>query len=182
MGYGNVSRAFHWITVAIVLVMISAGLIMTQDGVPRSVKDPIYMLHKGLGAVFLAFILLRIIWRAFNPPPPLPSHMPAAQVWAARLTHLGLYVFLLVMATTGYVRVIGEGFPIELFNWLGIPPLIPRMDETAKAAGAVHGAAKWGLMALIALHVAAATYHGIVRRDGVFSRMWPPFSRGKTAG
>ena len=31
------------------------------------------------------------------------------------------------------------------------------------------------LVILIAMHVGAAAYHGLVRRDGVFSRMWPPF-------
>jgi cytochrome b561 len=40
----------------------------------------------------------------------------------------------------------------------------------------VHVTLAFILIGLIGIHVAAALYHGIVRRDGVISRMWPPFS------
>ena len=90
--------------------------------------------------------------------------------------HWGLYALLLTMAVSGYVRVTTGGFPIESLNALGIPPLLAKNEPLAKAAKAVHATCALGLIALIAIHVAAASYHGIVRRDGVFSRMWPPFS------
>jgi cytochrome b561 len=176
MGYGVVARMFHWVTVLIVIVMIPVGLIMTQEGLPRSVQDPLFILHKGLGPILLIVVLLRIGWRAFNPPPPLPASVPPLQQTAAKLVHFGLYLFLLIMAVSGYTRVMTGGFPIELLNALGIPPLLPKNEMVAKVAQAIHATAKFGLIALIAMHVAAAAYHGLVRRDGVFSRMWPPFS------
>lgn len=37
---------------------------------------------------------------------------------------------------------------------------------------AIHGAFAGVLMALIALHVAAALWHQVVRRDGLMARMW----------
>jgi cytochrome b561 len=58
---------------------------------------------------------------------------------------------------------------------LGVPPLFSKDEGIANIAKAIHATAKFGLIALIAMHVAAAAYHGLVRRDGVFSRMWPPF-------
>lgn len=174
MGYDVVSRLFHWVTVLIVLVMIPVGLYMTQDGIPKTTQDPLFILHKGLGAVFLVVILARIGWRLFHPPPPLPSSIPRAQRLAAKAVHAGLYVFLLVMAVSGYVRVMTGGFPIELLNALGIPPLLPKVEAVSKVASAIHATAKNGLILLIAMHVAAAAYHGLLRRDGVFSRMWPP--------
>src|SRR5919106_1275226 len=98
MGYGVVSRLFHWVTVLIVLVMIPVGLTMTQDGLPRSIQDPLFVLHKALGPTLLVVVLLRLGWRAFHPPPPLPEDMPLLQRRAARAVHAGLYVFLLIMA------------------------------------------------------------------------------------
>ena len=75
MGFGTVSRLFHWVTVLLVAVMIPVGLVMTQD-VPKSVQDPLFILHKGLGPIVLVVVLLRLGWRAFHPAPPLPASVP----------------------------------------------------------------------------------------------------------
>lgn len=176
MGYGVIARMFHWITVLIVFVMIPVGLTMTQD-IPRRFQDPLFMLHKGLGVVFLVLILARIVWRIGHPPPALPAHIPKLQRRAAEGTHLALYGMLLIMAVSGYVRVTAGGFPIEWLDALGVPPLLPKMERVAEIASAVHATAKTLLIALIALHVAAACWHGLIRRDGVFGRMWPPSGR-----
>jgi cytochrome b561 len=70
------------------------------------------------------------------------------------------------------------GFPIEALDAIGVPPLVPRSEALASAAQTVHFLGAWAISALIALHVAAALYHGLVVRDGVFGRMWPPVGRG----
>jgi len=180
MGYGVVARMFHWLTVVLVAVMIPAGTIMTQE-IPRPTQDVLFILHKGLGPFVLIVVLARLAWRFVSPPPPLPPEIPKAQRFAAGAVHAGLYVFLIIMAVSGYVRVTTGGFPIESLRALGIPPLFSKDESIATVAEAVHATARYGLVLLILLHVAAAAYHGIVRRDGVVSRMWPPFSRRKTA-
>ena len=58
------------------------------------------------------------------------------------------------------------GFPIELFRALGIPPLLPKAEAVGEIASDVHAVSIVVLLVLIALHVGAAAYHGIVRRDG----------------
>ena len=68
---------------------------MIQE-IPRPVQDPLFILHKGLGPVVLVVVLLRLAWRAFNPPPPLPADVPPLQQRAAAAVHARLYVFLLV--------------------------------------------------------------------------------------
>lgn len=175
MRYGLVSRLFHWVTVLLVLVMIPVGLTMIQE-IPRPVQDRLFILHKGLGPFVLVVVALRLAWRGFHPAPPLPASLPAVQCHAAAFVHAGLYVLLLVMGISGYVRVTTGGFPIEALDALGIPPLFAKDEPVAKIASRIHATAALGLLALIALHVAAAAYHGLVRRDGVVGRMWPPFS------
>jgi cytochrome b561 len=178
MGYGTVARSFHWITLLLVLIMIPAGLIMTQE-IPRPLQDRLFILHKGLGPIVFFVVVLRLFWRWWSPPPPLPDHVAPLQRRAAAVVHVLLYTFLLIMAVSGYVRVTTGGFPIELLNAVGIPPLLPRSDSVAETAKAVHAVAKSVLIVLILIHVAGAVFHGLVLRDGVFSRMWPPFSTRK---
>jgi cytochrome b561 len=78
------------------------------------------------------------------------------------------------MPVAGYVRVRAGGFPIEWLDALGLPTLVPRSDQLAEVAKNIHYSGSLVLAALVALHVGAALYHGMFRRDGVFSRMWPP--------
>ena len=176
MTYGTVARLLHWLIAVLVILMIAAGLVMTEK-IDRSIQDPLFIFHKGTGAVLIALITLRIVWRLTHPAPPLPLSIPPAQRFAAHAVHAGLYVFLVIMVVSGYVRVTTGGFPIELLNALGIPPLFSKSEAVAETAKAIHATAKNGLILLIVLHVAAAAYHGLRLRDGVFSRMWPPVAR-----
>lgn len=174
MGYGVASRMLHWLTVLLVVVMIPVGMIMIQD-LPRATQNALFILHKGLGPIVFVVVALRLAVRLASPPPPLPASVPDLQRRLAGLVHVGLYLFLIIMAVSGYVRTIAGGFPIELLNELGVPPLLGRDKALAETAKAIHATAKYGLVALIGVHVAAAAYHGIVKHDGVMSRMWPPY-------
>lgn len=173
MGYDRMSRILHWLTALIVLAMIPAGLIMTNVD-DRAVQDPLFIFHKNAGALLLVLIAIRLVWRATHKAPPLPDSLPRAQKFAARATHVALYLLLIVMAVSGYVRVRAGGFPVELLDAIGVPNFIPRDDALAATAKSIHARAKFGIGIFIALHVGAAAYHGLVRRDGVVSRMWPP--------
>jgi cytochrome b561 len=148
---------------------------MTQEGLARPLQDSLYIYHKNVGVLILLVVLARLSLRAVSPPPPLPSAMPDAQKRAAAVSHVMLYVLLLVMAVSGYVRVRAGGFPVEALDALGVPPLVPRSEGLEDTAQAIHSATRLVLIAFILLHVSAAAYHGIVRRDGVFGRMWPPY-------
>jgi len=176
MGYGTTARMVHWIMAVLVVLMIAAGMIMTS-GVDRATQDALFLFHKNIGALLLLLIAFRIVWRLTHPAPPLPRSVPPLQQFAAHATHFGLYFFLVVMVVSGYVRVRTGGFPIELLDALGLPPLLPKAESVAAIAKNIHAGAKFGLMVLILMHVGAALFHGIVLRDGVFSRMWPPFAR-----
>ena len=176
MGYDTTARIVHWTVALLVIMMIPAGLIMTS-GVDRSLQNVLFAFHKSVGSILLLLIAFRIVWRLTHPVYPLPASVGAMQRLAAHATHFGLYFFLIVMTVSGYVRVTTGGFPIELFDALGIPPLFPRSETVANTAKAIHAVAKYGLMLLIVMHVGAAVFHGLLLRDGVFSRMWPPFRR-----
>ncbi len=176
MGYGTVARLFHWITVALVLVMIGAGSLMVQE-IPRPWQDRLFILHKGLGPLVLLVVLARLGWRLGHPPPPLPLSVPAAQARMAEAVHRALYAVLIIQAASGYVFVSTAGYPIEALRAIGIPPLLPKHEGVADVAEAIHIGGAFLLTALIAAHVGAAAFHGLVRRDGIVSRMWPPLAR-----
>ncbi|QYK43664.1 MAG: cytochrome b/b6 domain-containing protein [Paracoccaceae bacterium] len=171
--YHPASRALHWLTVLLVLSTIPVGALMVQEGWPRAVQDPMYIWHKNVGVVILLVVLARLVLRWRHPPPPLPASVPPVQARVAEAVHGLLYLLLVVMAVSGYVRVVAGGFPLESLDALGVPRIVPRSDALAGTAKAIHWWVRIPLVLLILAHVGAAAFHGIVRRDGVFSRMWP---------
>lgn len=172
-GYGVTARLLHWSVAVIVLLMIPAGLIMVRDGLPRALQDGLFLFHKNAGVIVMLIVAFRILWRATHPAPPLPQQIPSWQRRIAALSHLGLYVLLVVMPVTGYVRVRAGGFPIEGLDAMGIGSIIPRNKPLAETASDIHQVAAFLLIGLLALHVGAALHHALIRRDGVWSRMWP---------
>lgn len=158
----------------LVLLMIPAGLIMIREGLPRAVQDSLFLFHKNTGVILFLLMLVRLLYRWRHPAPPLPATVPGWQRQAARLSHGALYLLLVVMPLTGYIRVRADRFPIEGLDALGIGTLVPKSEALAKAAGAIHETCAFLLIAVLTIHVAAAIQHALIRNDGVWSRMWPP--------
>lgn len=171
--YRASARWLHWGMALLVLAMIAAGFIMTQEGLSRPLQNRLFIFHKNVGVLLLALILVRMFVRWRGPVPPMPSHLPAWQAQIAKLTHVLLYALLLVMPLAGYIRVKAAGFPIETLDAWGVPSLAPRSEALADVAKAIHFYGGWALAVLVALHIGAALHHGLIKRDGIFSRMWP---------
>jgi cytochrome b561 len=177
-GYPTAARWLHWITALVVLLTIPAGVIMVTEGISRPLQNALFLFHKNVGVVILILVILRLAIK-LGPakPDPLPASIPDWQQKASAVSHVALYLLLIVMAVSGYIRVVAGGFPIEMLNAINAPALVPRSDALAETAKSVHYWARYGLVAFVLLHVGAALQHGLIKRDGVFGRMWPPTSR-----
>lgn len=173
LSYKPLARWFHWISALLVLLTIPVAIAMLRPGIARSIQDPLFLFHKNIGVVILILVALRLAYRLLNPPPPLPESVPHLQRLVAEVTHWALYGLLLAMAVSGYIRVVAGGFPLEVFDSLGLPRLAPRSDSLAETAKQIHAILRIPLVILIAVHIGAALYHGMVKRDGIFQRMAP---------
>jgi cytochrome b561 len=171
------ARLLHWTMALLVLAMVPVGFLMLNDAISRDLRNIMFIAHKNTGVLLLLLIAARLFYRWRNPPHLKPVALPAMQQFAAHVTHVALYALLLIMPLSGYVRVRAGGFPIEALDALGIPPLVPRSDALAEFAQAVHYYGGYAIVVFVALHIGAAAFHGLVKRDGIFSRMWPVFAR-----
>jgi cytochrome b561 len=72
--YGLVSIVLHWGVALAVFGLFGLGLWMVgldyYDPWRKSGPD----LHKSIGLVLLAVMLLRVFWRFISPPPPAPAN------------------------------------------------------------------------------------------------------------
>ena len=175
--YAPFTRLLHWVVAVMVLATFPVGVIMLTEGLARPTQDLLFILHKNGGVIILFLVLLRLVWRVFSPAPPMPATMPPLQARLARAAHWALYTLLLVMTISGYVRVRAGGFPIEMLDAMGMPAFVPRSDTLAETAKLVHANARFALALLIVGHIGAGLHH-LLRKDGVFARIWPPLGKG----
>ncbi|WP_341367949.1 cytochrome b [Yoonia sp. BS5-3] len=171
------ARVIHWIMAILILCIIPIGFLMVRAELERSTQNFLFITHKNVGTLLLVLFFVRAIYRWRRPPQLKPVELPKIQEFAAHATHIGLYALLLIMPLAGYVRVRAGGFPIEALDAMGIPSFVPRSEALAEFAKAVHYYGAYAFTALILMHIGAAAFHGLIRRDGIFTRMWPPVGK-----
>lgn len=170
--YHAVAKALHWLTAMAVLGMLGIGLWMT--GLPISLlKLQVYNWHKWIGLTVLALTVLRLLWRWRNPPPPLPDTITRWERALAPIGHWALLVLLLAMPISGWLMSSAAGISVIWFGVLALPDLVPNNPDLFEALRTTHFLLSRCLIVVVALHIAAVLHHDVLRRDGIFRRMWP---------
>lgn len=167
--FGWLTRGLHWLTAALVLAAVPLGLWIARME-PSLAALRYYGWHKTLGITVLALIVLRLCWHRVSPPPaPLPSG-PPWQDRLARAVHAGLYIALVAMPLSGWIASSATGIDTVVFGRWTLPSIAPVSERWETAGFAVHGILAWGVVALVALHVAGAIRRGL-KSDGTMRRM-----------
>ena len=169
--YGGTAKALHWILFLMIAASFGVGLWMAGLPVgPQRFKA--VPLHKMIGVTILALVLVRLLWRLTHPAPPLPATMPAWERYAAHASHWALYLLMIVVPLSGYLMSSALGFPTIVFG-VRLPDLLERNRELGDTLKTVHFFLNKTLLAVIALHFAAAMKHHFFDRDDVLRRMLP---------
>lgn len=171
-GYDPVARAFHWLVVAMVAAQLVIALVLPSV-LPASAENAITAWHLSLGSTILLVMLLRLVWRLTHTPPPAPVDLPPALRLLARATHWAFYAALIVLPLLGWTAANAYGATPYLLGFIPLPALVSPDKALGETIGAVHATVALLLTGLIALHVAGALYHALVKRDGVMGRMLP---------
>lgn len=171
--WGAVSQALHWLVVALVLMLAIVGL--NLDSLPKTPKYFwVFTMHKSIGITVLALVLLRIGWRLYAGAPAPAAGTPPWQARIAATTHVLLYALLLAMPLSGWLYDSASGLrPFRWFGMVAVPKLAAPGRALADNARDAHEWLFWMLVALVALHVAAALHHHLFRNDPTLSRMLP---------
>lgn len=170
-GYSSVARTFHWVTAALVLTMVPIGIAIASFDLGGAVEDPLYHIHRSIGALVLVITASRLIYRLRNPAPPLPADMPAFQQLAALATHWGLYALLIIQPIVGWIATSSYRAPVLFFWMFELPPIWREDRPFSEAMFVVHRSIGFFIAALICLHIGAALYHHFILKDRVLTRM-----------
>lgn len=174
--YAPAARWLHWIVAVLVLAVIPAGLVMTR--LPSgAAQNQLFDLHRSIGVLILALAIVRVLVRVLNRPPGRPAGMPLWMWGAAEAVHYALYALILVMPVLGWLTSSAFGAPVYFFGLFELPALSAKNEALSDLTGHWHVLLGYLMTVLVLLHIGAGLFHGIVKRDGVLSRMLPFLSR-----
>ncbi|TXC72213.1 cytochrome b [Sphingomonas ginsenosidivorax] len=163
------ARMLHWsMAVAIfAMLLIGVGMVSTSSGR----YDALLAWHRPIGIAVLVLALIRLAVRFTHRAPSLPADLPPAQAFAAKASHWLLYATMVALPLIGWAMQSAGGYPVEIWKGLVLPPILPHDIVTYGLLRRAHGVIAYLFFALILAHLAAALYHGLVRRDGVLRSM-----------
>ena len=169
--YSTVVRLAHWLTV--LAIVAAYVLVELGDDDERGSSPALAMQgHYLAGLAVLVLLVIRVVGMARGHRPAIVPAPGRPSMLAARITHLALYLFLLAEPILGILTVNYAGEAVTL-PWSGVSlPMLVHAD-----AGARDVVEEWHetlgeiFYWVIGLHIAAALWHHLVKRDNTLRRM-----------
>jgi len=169
--FGGISISIHWLVALAVYGLFALGLWMVGLGYYDTWYHQAPELHKSIGILVFALMIIRLIWRFISPPPrPLDNNSQLTRL-SAWFAHVLLFIGLFTILISGYLISTAEGQAISVFGWFTIPATLSGLEQQADVAGTIHLWFAWGLVILSVLHALAALKHHFIDRDNTLKRM-----------
>lgn len=178
--YTSVAIGLHWAIAGMLLGLIWLG--WNMHGPNGREVEWAYQMHKSIGITVLILTIARVIWRAKNPPPPLPEEMKALEKSASHFVHMAFYAIMILIPLGGWAlaSMAKVQVPTVLFGTVSWPhiPIISGLSPEMKASlyeivSLFHSNSDKLIIALLALHIGGALKHEFSEEDGVLKKMIP---------
>ncbi len=165
--YGIISKALHWLSVAILFIQIPLGfyLVDLDFGDQRITIEDI---HVTLGLTVFYIIIIRLINNILNPTPKLDPSIFKGQRFLAKMNHVLLYIAILSITISGILKKLFNGETLTiLFKEIQINENFDLADQFYE----IHILANYTLIGLIVLHISAVIVHKLFFGDNLLKRI-----------
>ena len=165
--YGTISKIFHWLSAAVLIIQIPLGFYLVDMDFSEK-RLTIESIHVILGLSIFYLTLLRLIYKIFNPTPPLQNSIFSGQKIIAKLNHIFLYISILTITISGALKKLynGEELDMLFFNFE-----IQDNFELAELFYEVHIFGNYALISLISLHISAVIIHKVLFKENLLKRI-----------
>ncbi len=172
-------RILHWVMAVCILAMLFIGVGMVSTVAPKYLT--LVSIHKPLGIAILILALIRLVVRLRYGAPPLPIDLPEPMKLAAYLSHYALYALMIAMPLIGWAMLSAAEYPVVIWPGVWLPSILPQSANLHTLLWNAHFYLAFCFFALILMHLAAALFHALIRRDGVFDSMGPALTHDEVA-
>ncbi len=170
--YGWVAIILHWLMAITIFGLFGLGLYMVEltyyDAWYKGSLD----LHKSIGIVLAALLIVRIIWRWINiSPKSADKNASKLEIKSAHYVHILLYILMATLMLSGYLISTADGRAINVFYLISVPALPFAIDNQEDIAGSIHYFLAWSLVVLAGVHGLAALKHHFINKNRTLVRM-----------
>ena len=166
--YGLLAKLFHWFTFIALIIQIPFGfyLVGLEFSDRRIDLENIHIL---IGITIFYFVLLRLIWKLFNPSPKSEHNFFKGQNLIAKTNHFLLYVGIFAITISGVLKKLYMG---EKLNFFIFQYAFKESNfQLADSFYIVHIYANYLLIALVGLHILATVAHHFFFKDKILKKM-----------
>jgi cytochrome b561 len=172
--YGAVPQAVHWLTA----IFVPCGFILGHFGDDLFPKGPVrefgLLVHMTLGQCVVGLLIIRLLWRMTNPPPPSEmTPLGPLVALAGKLSHFALYGLLLAVPLLGIIVQLERGHALPIFALWQVHSPWPVDRNLARSILWLHAKLADAFLILAGMHAAAALLHHWIWRDRTLVRMLP---------
>ncbi|NVK21266.1 MAG: cytochrome b [Kangiellaceae bacterium] len=158
MKYSLTMRILHWLMAIMILGLIAVGWYM--QGIPD--EDPnkynLYPWHKSFGVTLLVLVIIRFFVRLFSDVPAPPKALAGWEKTLSKITHVVLYLLMLLVPLSGLMMSDYAGFGVAWFG-IELPEFLADNEQRAVTLHSIHSIIPYVLLGLVILHLAGAIKH-----------------------
>jgi len=158
----------HWISAILLFIQIPLGfyLVDLDFGPERITVEDI---HVTVGLSVFYLVILRLLYKIFNPTPRLEPSVFKGQKFLAKLNHVMLYVTILSITISGILKKLFNGETLMIiFKKIKIQDNF----ELGELFYDIHVISNYVLIVLIIIHILAVITHKLFFNDNLLKRMF----------
>jgi cytochrome b561 len=166
--YGLISKLLHWISAVLLFIQIPLGfyLVDLDFGPERLTIEDI---HVTVGLSIFYLVILRLLYKIFNPTPRLEPSVFKGQKFLAKLNHVMLYVTILSITISGILKKLFNGETLTIiFKKIKIQDNF----ELGELFYDIHVISNYVLIVLVIIHILAVITHKLFFNDNLLKRMF----------
>jgi cytochrome b561 len=166
--YGLLAKLFHWITFIVLMVQIPFGFYLVELEFSDRRID-LENIHIFIGISIFYFVLIRLVWKLFNPSTKSEHNFFKGQALIAKVNHFLLYLNIFSITISGVLKKLYMG---EKLNFFIFQYAFKESNfQLADSFYTLHIYANYLLIALVSLHILATVVHHIFFKDKILKKM-----------
>jgi len=165
--YGLISKIFHWLSAAILIVQIPLGFYLVDlDFGDERLK--IEKIHVIIGLTIFYLVILRLLNNFFNPTPKIDPSKFLGQKLLAKTNHLLLYVAILSITVSGILKKLFNGETLNLFFR---EIALKENFELADQFYDIHIFSNYSVVILVTIHILAVIFHKVFFNENLIKKI-----------
>ena len=170
--YSTTAILLHWLMAILLITLFGLGWFMVDLPKGSDERSWFFALHKSIGLTMALLALIRVVWRFTHTPPDLPATVSQFKQKLAGLTHILLYVSMIIQPLSGYISSSFSGYKTKIW---GVP--LPHWGWKSPALNElftdIHVASSVALLCLVILHLSGVVFHICEGDKHLIKRMMP---------